>query len=117
MIRVPNAIQGREKPDLNIFAMQGVPRYLIEERILTGATNYWAKIKSEQCQKPKVVKEPRKKKENLENYASKAEQIPQLQEEGIKSGSEEGRGREGERERRRVRKRGKEEGGKGGSKE
>jgi hypothetical protein len=63
--------------------MQGVPRYLIEERILTGATNYWAKIKSEQTQKPKLVKEPRKKKENNpENYSSKVEQIPQTQEEG-----------------------------------
>ena len=97
MIRVPNAIQGREKPDLNIFAMQGVPRYLIEERILTGATNYWAKIKSEQCQKPKVVKEPRKKKENQENYASKPE-IPQIQEDGKKKKKEEvGREMEGGR--------------------
>jgi len=54
---VPNALQGREKPDLNIFAMQGVPRYLIDERILAGATNYWAKVKAEQSQKPKKEKE------------------------------------------------------------
>lgn len=50
--------------------MQGVPRYLIEERILTGATNYWAKIKSEQTQKPKTAKENKKiKKELAENQA------------------------------------------------
>ena len=63
--RVPNALQGREKPDLNIFAMQGVPRYLIDERILAGATNYWAKVKAEQSQKPKKEKEkkPNAKKE------------------------------------------------------
>ena len=62
---MPNAIQGREKPDLNIFAMQGVPRYLIDERILAGATNYWAKVKAEQSQKPKKEKEkkPNAKKE------------------------------------------------------
>ena len=50
---------------MNIFAMQGVPRYLIDERILAGATNYWAKVKAEQSQKPKKEKEkkPNAKKE------------------------------------------------------
>lgn len=53
--------------------MQGVPRYLIDERILAGATNYWAKIKAEQSQKPKkdkekkpVKKEKKEKEENLQ---------------------------------------------------
>lgn len=69
---MPNAIQGREKPDLNIFAMQGVPRYLIEERILAGATNYWAKIKAEQTQKPKKEKE--KKQQKREKSAKEKEE-------------------------------------------
>ena len=35
--RVPHADKGRDSIDLNIFGMQGVPRQMIEERILAGA--------------------------------------------------------------------------------
>lgn len=36
MYRVPNAIPGRDSVDLNIFGMQGVPKHLIDERVLAG---------------------------------------------------------------------------------
>jgi hypothetical protein len=35
---VPYADKGRDSIDLNIFGMQGVPRQMIEERILAGGT-------------------------------------------------------------------------------
>lgn len=59
--------------------MQGVPRYLIEERILAGATNYWAKIKAEQTQKPKKDRE--RKQQKKEKGKEKEENLlkPQAQ--------------------------------------
>jgi len=39
VFRVPNALPGRDSVDLNIFGMQGVPKHLIDERILAGGKN------------------------------------------------------------------------------
>ena len=33
---MPNAIPGRDSVELNIFGMQGVPKPLIDERVMAG---------------------------------------------------------------------------------
>lgn len=63
--------------------MQGVPRYLIEERILAGATNYWAKIKAEQTQKPKKEKEKKQQKRD-KTAKEKEENIQKSQNNGAR---------------------------------
>jgi len=47
IVKVPNAIPGRDSVELNIFGMQGVPKHLIDDRILAGAAAYWNKIREE----------------------------------------------------------------------
>lgn len=46
--RVPNAIEGRDSPDLNIFGMTGVPKHVIRERMVYGAAKYWTQIQKGQ---------------------------------------------------------------------
>jgi hypothetical protein len=45
--KVPNALEGRDNPDLNIFGMNGVPKHLVRERMVYGAAKYWTKIQRE----------------------------------------------------------------------
>jgi len=46
MNRVPFALPGRDSIQLNIFGMQGVPKQMIEQRIMAGSTSYWNKVKN-----------------------------------------------------------------------
>ena len=45
--KVPNALEGRDSPDVNIFGMNGVPKHIIRERLVFGAAKYWTKIQRE----------------------------------------------------------------------
>lgn len=47
---MPHALEGRSS-SINIFGMQGVPKSLIEERITTGAQEYWNSIYEEKKRK------------------------------------------------------------------
>ena len=49
--KVPNAIEGRDSPDLNIFGMNGVPKHIIKERMIYGAAKYWTKIQKQRAKK------------------------------------------------------------------
>jgi len=64
--KVPNAIAGRDSVELNIFGMQGVPKHMIDERVLAGAAAYWNKIRAEALSKGKKEKQPPKVKENAD---------------------------------------------------
>jgi len=35
-LRIPNAIEGRDSPDNNIFGMTGVPKAIVQERTFLG---------------------------------------------------------------------------------
>lgn len=69
--KIPNALEGRNSPDLNIFGMTNVPRKLIEETTMDKAIKYWKKVKEERQLKldpqaadaaqAEVKKEPKKK--------------------------------------------------------
>jgi hypothetical protein len=45
--KVPNALEGRDCPDVNIFGMNGVPKHVVRERVIFGAAKYWTKIQRE----------------------------------------------------------------------
>jgi hypothetical protein len=88
--RVPNALPGRDSVELNIFGMQGVPKHLIEERILAGgmkseylynllAARYWNQIRADQASgidKKKENPKPKKKDktQNKKNTSEKPEE-------------------------------------------
>lgn len=44
LAKVPNALEGRDAPDINIFGMNGVPKHIVRERMIVGAAKYWTKI-------------------------------------------------------------------------
>jgi hypothetical protein len=69
--KIPNAINGRESADLNIFGMNGVPKHIIEERVLVGAAQYWSKVmddneKDNKKRNPHLY-EHKKEKEGMNN--------------------------------------------------
>lgn len=45
--KVPNSLEGRDCPDVNIFGMNGVPKHVVKERMIFGAAKYWTKIQRE----------------------------------------------------------------------
>lgn len=45
--KVPNSLEGRDSPDVNVFGMNGVPKHVIRERLVFGAAKYWTKIQRE----------------------------------------------------------------------
>jgi len=65
--KIPNAIEGRESADLNIFGMTGVPKHIIEERLLIGAAKYWSNVMEEN------EKENKKKNPHLYEKSSKGD--------------------------------------------
>ena len=42
--KIPNAIEGRDSCDVNIFGMNGVPKHIVRERMVFGAAKYRTKI-------------------------------------------------------------------------
>jgi hypothetical protein len=53
--KVPNALPGRDNPDLNIFAMNGVPKHIVRERMVYGAAKYWTKIQRQRMMAGKSI--------------------------------------------------------------
>ena len=45
--KIPNALEGRDSADQNIFGMNGVPKHIIEERLLLGSAKYWSSVLEE----------------------------------------------------------------------
>lgn len=69
--KVPNAIEGRDAADINIFGMNGVPKHVVRERMIVGAAKYWTKIQRERMLAGKSIG---KGIINMDNLASIAQQ-------------------------------------------